>query len=92
MYMDIEYDKAKWRETLQDRDVDFRDFPEMLKGRFLRVPDTRKDYGEERWVLTGEVGGRLLVACYTMRGQTYRVFSMRKANSREQKRFKKLYR
>lgn len=50
-------------------------------------PDTRRDYGEQRFVATGRIGLRLHVLVFTPRGEVVRVISLRKANSREVRRY-----
>lgn len=42
------------------------------------------DYGEERVRAYGLVGPRMLVVVYTMRGETYRIISVRKATKAEE--------
>ncbi|MEO2005022.1 MAG: BrnT family toxin, partial [Candidatus Poribacteria bacterium] len=51
--------------------------------RTVRRDDARNDYGEERWVTVGFVGGRLVVVVYTETDDTRRMISARKANSHE---------
>ena len=51
------------------------------------VEDKRKDYGETRIICFGVLQSRLVVIGYTPRGTVRHVFSMRKANEREQARF-----
>ena len=54
----------------------------------LIVQDTRQDYGEARMICYGLLEDRLVVVGYVQRGAAIRhVFSMRKANAREQARF-----
>ncbi len=89
--MQLEYDKAKRDDTLKERGLDFADFPELMAGTHLVKLDDRQDYSEDRWVAVGTIRGRLMVVAFTMRGDVYRVFSMRKANKREQKSFKILH-
>jgi len=47
--------------------------------------DDRRDYGEPRWILYGEIDGRLHVLAFTVRRGITRAISLRKANDREQK-------
>ena len=54
-------------------------------NRFGQIGDERRDYGEERLNAFGLVNGRLFVCTYTMRGQTYRLISVRKASKQEQR-------
>lgn len=53
------------------------------------VQDIRRDYGEERWVAYQEMDGRVCVLVFTMRAGALRPISLRKANEREQKFFKR---
>lgn len=48
------------------------------------IEDARQDYGETRFICYGMLGNRMVVVCYTPRGAARHVFSMRKANTREQ--------
>jgi len=57
----------------------------------LEVEDTRKDYGEARIICYGYLEDRLVVVGYTPRGAVRHVFSMRKANAREQARIAPLF-
>lgn len=52
----------------------------------LYAPDDRYDYGEQRFQALGLIGGRLHMLAFTMRGQTLRAISLRRANARERKR------
>lgn len=45
--------------------------------------DRRQDYGEERIVAYGSVDGRVFAVVYTLREQSIRVISVRRANARE---------
>ncbi len=51
--------------------------------------DTRKDYGERRYCVLGFIDDRLYSVVFTPRGGKPRVISLRKANSREVKRYEK---
>ena len=84
--MRIAYDPAKRDRTLANRGMDFEDAEAVFKGMTIEVEDTRKDYGEQRILCFGLLAGRLVVVGYTSRGAVRHVFSMRKANDREQTR------
>ena len=58
----------------------------MFEGLTVEVEDTRKDYGEQRIICYGLLAGRMVVIGYTPRGAVRHIFSMRKANDREQTR------
>jgi uncharacterized DUF497 family protein len=51
--------------------------------------DTRKRYGETRFIAKGYIGLRLYVMVFTLRETAVRIISLRKANAREMKRYAK---
>lgn len=51
--------------------------------------DVRNDYCETRYTAYGPLGDRLYCLAFTMRGDAVRAISLRKANSREVKRYDK---
>ena len=84
--MRISYDNAKRQKTLDERGLDFDDATAVFSGLTFELEDTRRDYGEKRMICFGHLAGRLVVIGYTPRGAVRHVFSMRKANEREQAR------
>jgi uncharacterized DUF497 family protein len=84
--MRVTYDPEKRERTLRERGLDFEDAAHVFAGVTLEVEDTRRDYGEERIICFGWLAGRMVVVGYTPRGADRHVFSMRKANAREQAR------
>lgn len=84
--MRITFDPTKRDKTLAERGMDFSDAAQVFAGVTLEIEDTRKDYGETRIMCYGLLAGRLVVIGYTPRGNSRHVFSMRKANEREQTR------
>lgn len=82
--MGITYDSRKRIRTLKERGLDFDDAPIVFAGLTVEVEDTRKGYGEVRMICYGRLEGRLVVIGYTPRGADRHIFSMRKANQREQ--------
>lgn len=86
--MDISFDPRKRDATLLDRGLDFADAVEVFEGDIvLEREDDRQDYGETRIVTVGHLSGRMVVVCWTARGEVRHIISMRKANEREQARF-----
>jgi uncharacterized protein len=79
-------DPDKRERTLHERGLDFEDAKFVLSGVTLEIEDTRKNYGEARIICFGYLAGRMVVVGYTPRGAVRHVFSMRKANAREQAR------
>lgn len=87
--MQFEWDRGKAEANLRMHGVSFDDAlhvfadPSRLDG-----PDFRMEYGETRRLTMGEIDGRLHVVAYTMRGDVVRLISARKANEREQERYR----
>ena len=84
--MRITYDPAKRDRTLTERGLDFEDALIVFEGVTVEVDDVRKDYGEQRVICYGSLEDRMVVIGYTPRGSVRHIFSMRKANHREQAR------
>lgn len=84
--MRITFDPAKRNRTLAARGLAFEDAAVVFEGTTLEVEDTRRDYGETRIICYGYLMGRMVVVGYTPRGSARHVFSMRKANAREEAR------
>lgn len=85
--MAVTFDPAKRDWTLRERGLDFADADIVFSGSTIEFEDLRKDYGEKRMVSVGTLRGRLVVVAWTPRGENRHVFSMRKANEREQRKF-----
>jgi uncharacterized protein len=82
----VTYDPEERERTLKERGLDSEDAKFVFAGVTLDLEDTREDYGEPRIICYGYLAGRLVVVGYTPRGAARHVFSMRKANAREQAR------
>jgi uncharacterized protein len=85
----LSWDEAKRQATLADRGLDFAQAIELFDADNFNytIQDVRRDYGEQRFICFGAVGGRLCVTVWTPRGEGRHIISMRKANDREQKSF-----
>ena len=84
--MRITFDSAKRDKTLAERGLDFLDAAIVFEGATVEIEDTRQNYGETRIICFGLLAGRIVVVGYTPRGAERHIFSMRKANEREQAR------
>ncbi len=87
--MEIEYDEAKRRKILEERGLDIARAGEIFDGAELSWIDDREDYGETRWNTFGSLDGRLVALSWTIRDAKRRIISMRKANDREQARYRR---
>jgi uncharacterized DUF497 family protein len=81
--MKLTFDVAKRERTLAERGLDFARAGEVFAGVTVTRTDSRKDYGERRFVSVGNLDDRVVVIVWTSRGQARRIISMRKANERE---------
>jgi uncharacterized DUF497 family protein len=85
--VDISFDPAKRAETLTRRGLDFADAGAVFAGRTVTVQDTRRDYGEDRFITAGHLAGRCVVLIWTPRGGARRIISMRHAHAEEEARW-----
>ena len=88
--MRITFDPTKRDKALAERGLDFEDAAFVFAGVTLEIEDTRRNYGETRVICYGLLEGRMVVVGYTPRGADRHIFSMRKANEREQARITSL--
>ena len=80
------WDEAKNRINIAKHGLNFADAARVLTGRCVTFVDDRVDYGEERFISIGTLGGEVVVVVHTPRGpDVTRIISMRKANRRERK-------
>lgn len=86
--MDISFDLDKRAATLRDRGLDFADAAQVFDGPVFELEDVRVHYPERRYITIGLLDGRMVVLVWTERDGGRRIISMRKANDREQARFR----
>lgn len=85
-------DPIKERSNLTRHGLTFLDGYRVLTtptANRLTIEDTRRDYGEARWITVGahpQLPNLILHVTYTWRGERPRMISVRRANSRERKR------
>ena len=85
--MQYEWDSDKATANLAKHGVRFDAIEGFDWETALIVPDARFDYGERRWQAFGMIASRVHMVAFTVRGQTIRVISLRKANERETRRY-----
>jgi uncharacterized protein len=79
----FEWDDRKRRANIAKHVVDFERAKRIFDGPTVEGPDVRRDYGEQRFGVYGEVDGDVLFVIYTWRGDKRRLISARKASSYE---------
>jgi uncharacterized DUF497 family protein len=86
--MNFEWDEAKNRANIRKHGFDFAWAEQMFRGPLFVRPDTREDYGEERWVGLGMIWGRVAVVAFAeLSPDNIRIISVRKANHEERKEY-----
>ena len=85
----IGFDPAKNATNIASRGLSFELVEQMEWATALMQEDTRKAYGERRFQVLGFIGERLHAVVFTPREGKVHVISLRKANSREVKRYAK---
>ena len=83
--IEYEWDEAKRLVNFQFHKLDFANADEFDWENALVTADTRREYGEDRYIAFGNFKERLTVLVFTVRGNAVRIISWRKANDREQK-------
>jgi hypothetical protein len=86
--MRITFDPAKRAKTLAERGLDFAHAAQIFTGLHATLEDTRRDYGENRFITAGLLLGRLVVLVWTPRGAARRIISMRHAHAEEETRWR----
>lgn len=81
--MDITYDPAKNSKNIAERGLSFDMVAQFDFETAIIHVDTRKDYGETRYIGVGYIGQRLHVLVFAETETGLRVISLRKANQRE---------
>jgi uncharacterized DUF497 family protein len=89
--MKFEWDEQKSVLNIVRHGIDFEDAPTIFGCPMLRRIDNRKDYGEERWICLGHLEGVVVVVVYTIRKETIRIISIRRANRHERRIYKEKF-
>ena len=79
--MPYEWDDEKREDTLRTRGVDFESMEYFDWDTALTYRSDR--HGEVRWSSYGLIGDRLYHVAWTLRGDSTRIISLRKANAGE---------
>ena len=88
-FVKFEWDARKRASNILKHGLDFADVPQVFDSPMLNRIDDRRHYGEVRHVGMGSLDDRVVLVVYTLRGNTIRIISMRKANERETQIYKK---
>ncbi len=83
----FEWDERKNERCKRERGFDFHFAIKIFETDIDQVEDKRADYGETRFIATGQVQDYVLVVVWTPRGRIQRIISARRASKRERERF-----
>jgi uncharacterized DUF497 family protein len=87
----IEFDPAKREWTLRERGLDFAKAGEIFERYALTHEDLRGEYEEDRFLTLGVLDREVVVCVWTLRDETRRIISLRKAEKHERETYN-LYR
>ena len=87
-YEGFEWDAAKSDATFTERGVDFEMAAQVFEADFIEREDLRHDYGERRFMVTGEVEGLVITVVWTPRGRRRRIISAWPASHRERREYR----
>ena len=79
----IEFDAAKDRANRRKHGVGLAMAAAIFETPYVEVPDDRFEYGEERSIAYGLIAGKVFTCVHTIRGDAYRIISLRKATRAE---------
>jgi uncharacterized protein len=91
MGMEWVWDEKKNRDNIRKHGIDFRDVPGLFERPTLLWLDTRRDYGEDRWIAVGLLGSIVAAVVFVEweDGERIRIISARRATSYEAEQFYK---
>ncbi len=82
--MQFEWDDTKNRANISKHGVSFEIAQRIFEGPHLTRSDTRRNYGEDRYISVGEVDGMaVVVVAHTGRESRTRLISARPASRKE---------
>ena len=81
--MEYEYDVDKSHKNMEIRGFDFEFAARIFDGTYVEWADTRRNYGEPRFIVLGPIDDEAFVVVYTWRDGRRRIISARRASRRE---------
>lgn len=85
--MNITFDPAKSAGNFDKHGVALSEAARIEWDTLWAFEDDRMDYGETRMIGFAYIGPRLYCVVFTDRGATRRIISLRRANSREERKY-----
>lgn len=86
-YDGFEWDEAKSDKTFEERGIDFDFAARVFDGSYLEREDRRRNYGEQRFIVTGEVDGIIVSLAWTPRERNRRIITAWPASRQERRKY-----
>lgn len=83
----FEWDEGKSEATFEERGIDFEFAARVFDGAFLEREDLRRHYGEQRFIVTGEVDDIFVSVAWTPRQRNRRIIAAWPASRRERREY-----
>ena len=87
--MEFEWDESKRVSNYKKHGVDFLTAALIFEGPTITKKDTRREYGEDRFVSLGMVDGNVYCVTHTERNGNIRLISAWKGGRKEHEEYKK---
>jgi uncharacterized DUF497 family protein len=84
--MNFEWDAQKARRIFAERGIDLTDMVLLWRGPRIEIRTDQN--GETRWKTIGELEGRIYAVIFTMRGDTIRIITARRARDNEERAYR----
>lgn len=84
----FEWDQDKSDASLAERGFGFDAAAQVGDSDYLVREDLRRDYGERRFIVTGEVQGLVLSVVWTPRGNRRRIISAWRTSNQERREYR----
>jgi uncharacterized DUF497 family protein len=83
----FEWDERKRKSNAEKHQIDFEDAVAVFSDPAALVVPSSRRRDEQRHLLVGELDGMLITVVYTLRGDSVRIISARRAHKSERKRY-----
>jgi uncharacterized DUF497 family protein len=85
LFMNFVWDENKNSANIKKHGIDFNDALVIFENPLLIKINDRRDYQEKRWIALGKMMQLVVVVVFTIRADSIRIISIRKANRTERK-------
>ncbi|KAB2875309.1 MAG: BrnT family toxin [Bauldia sp.] len=89
--MEFEWDERKRQRLLDERGIDLVRVARIFRGQLITEPDTRFDYGEDRYISIGKVEDEVFVLVHAQRADAIRLITAWRAGRRARRRYQARY-